>query len=663
MLLERLTIHNYGVYAGTSEFDLTCTAEKPIVLVGGLNGAGKTTIFESLMIALYGRSYLGRRTSKKDYMGFVSDRLHRHEGVRADSGSVMVAFRFYHNGHEDAYEVTRGWVRVGASVTESFMVVKNGEAMSDVDESQWQSFIEGLLPLGIARLFFFDGEKIARMTKWNDPDNDEIRSSLDILLGAELIDRLRSDLELYMVRRAGRTGNDPGTSKKRDELLAERDDAVSEIRALTAEREKKTQEIKKLSSDMGIRESKIAGVGGGYADIRTKLLTRRATLGEKIRHQKRSMQERLGDDAPLFLIPGIMNRIKSQVESDLLVGSQKSSASVIQDRIEAVKRDMASESFWPDGTDVSEASKAVSARLDRMVEEPQTDAFFDIAPNDAGWMLGRIDAMDAGRSELLGEIRQYADTVKLLEKTEAELVKIPKDDEIGPKISEINAMYQEMGTLESELAHMEQQISSKTAHKRIVQSKLKDLISSIHKAETDDAGMRLAARMQDVLDTYSTRLRERKISELESNLLDAVKTLLHKKHIVRIEIDRDTFEIRAYERDSDEPGNLKSMGEKQIVGTALLWAIARTSGRSLPFVIDTPLGRLDGKHLSNLMSRFYPFASHQLVLLSTDREIGPKEYAMLSRYVSRSYRITCDEARSITTATTGYFMEEHVAQA
>ena len=38
--------------------------------------------------------------------------------------------------------------------------------MSEVDESQWQTFIEGLIPLGIARLFFFDGEKIVRMIEW-----------------------------------------------------------------------------------------------------------------------------------------------------------------------------------------------------------------------------------------------------------------------------------------------------------------------------------------------------------------------------------------------------------------------------------------------------------------------------------------------------------------
>lgn len=203
MLLERLSIENYGSYADKSEFNLSSTPDKPIVLVGGLNGAGKTTLFESLMVALYGKTYLGRKTTKKEYMEFISDKMHRHDGVHADSASVEIAFRFYHNDCEDRYVVNRNWIREGASISESLLIQKNGTPMNDLDESQWQSFIEGLLPLGIAKLFFFDGEKIVRMTHWDGPDNDEIQTSFDTLLGSDLINRLYSDLNLYMVRRSG----------------------------------------------------------------------------------------------------------------------------------------------------------------------------------------------------------------------------------------------------------------------------------------------------------------------------------------------------------------------------------------------------------------------------------------------------------------------------
>ena len=667
MLLERLSIENYGVYAEKSEFDLSSTREKPIVLIGGLNGAGKTTIFESLMIALYGKTYLGRRATKKEYLKFIAEKIHRHGGKRASHASVEVNFRFYHNGCDDGYAVRRSWIREGASIAESLLIQKNNEIMSEVDESQWQTFIEGLIPLGIARLFFFDGEKIVRMIEWNSRDSNEIRSSLDMLLGAELINRLYSDLNLYVLRQSGgKNKADKTLQKEYEEMRQEKETGASEIEMLVLERENKNAEIDTLTSNVSVKESKIAGVGGGYADIRGKLLTQKAVLEEKIRHQHKNIQEELGEDAPLYLVQPIMNRMKDQIEEDIPIAAQKVVTPMLNDIKNKLKEEIRSGKFWKEEKDMTRYSKKMLDMLDTTFEKPQNDAFFDIAPNEAAWLLQKIAKINEGCVPLLAKIEEYSKSAGHMESVESDLIKIPKDDEIGPRISEINSMYQEIGVLRSEMAHIEQQISSKDAYQKILRSNLKKMIDSIHRNKKSDAGSKLALRMQHVLDTYSANLKEHKIQELESNLLDAIRLLLHKKHIHRIEIDRQTFEIRIYENGDDyNPGTLKSMGEKQMVGTALLWAIARTSRRSLPFVIDTPLGRLDGKHLSNLIDRFYPFASHQLILLSTDREIGFREHKMLARYMSRSYRITCDESKSVTTVSTGYFKkkEKEIAQA
>ena len=663
MLLERLSIENYGVYAGRTEFDLAVTPKKPIILVGGFNGAGKTTIFESLMIALYGKTYLGRRISKKEYSEFITDKMHRHEGIRADSASIEVAFRFYHNGCDDGYVVNRSWIKEGASVEEILSIQKNDEPMNDVDESQWQSFIEGLIPLGIARLFFFDGEKIVRMTEWDNPNNEEVKSSLDMLLGSELVNRLHSDLDLYMMRRSGKTnGEDNAIQKKYEDLRHEKDTLSSEVEMLNAESEKKTAEIQDIFSKIESKESKLKGIGIGYTDIRGDLLTQKAVLEEKIRHLNKTIQEKLNEDAPLYIIPDILGRIQKRLKSDMAIASKKMSAHMIKDRIAKLK-DEVSDGFWPVGISDKQISDIIM-KFEDMFKEPNNNAFFDVAPNDASWMLQKISRIRNECKPLQKIIKEYDGAMAHFEKTESNLARIPKDDEVGPQITEINSLHQEIGILKSEVSHIAQQVSAKQAYQKILQNKLKGLIDSIHKSEVADAGMLLASKMQNVLDTYFANLKERKIRELESNLLDATRQLLHKKYIHRIEIDRKTLEIRVYENGDDEnPGHLKSMGERQIIGTALLWAIARTSGRSLPFVIDTPLGRLDGKHLSNLTDKFYPFASHQIILLSTDREIGVKEYAKLSKYTSKSYKITCDESKSITTVDGGYFMEDEIAPA
>ena len=83
------------------------------MLVGGLNGAGKTTILEAIMVALYGKTYLGRRATKKEYLEFISGKVHRHRGKRATSASVEIVFRFYHSGSENEYAVGRHWTIEG----------------------------------------------------------------------------------------------------------------------------------------------------------------------------------------------------------------------------------------------------------------------------------------------------------------------------------------------------------------------------------------------------------------------------------------------------------------------------------------------------------------------------------------------------------------------
>lgn len=100
-----------------------------------------------------------------------------------------------------------------------------------------------------------------------------------------------------------------------------------------------------------------------------------------------------------------------------------------------------------------------------------------------------------------------------------------------------------------------------------------------------------------------------------------------------------------------------SAGEKQLLSVSLLWGLAQTSGRRLPAIIDTPLGRLDTTHRTHLVERYFPQASHQVLLLSTDEEINEKYYRMIEPYVSQAYRLEYDEPKQTTTITPGYFWE------
>ena len=664
MLLERLILENYGIYGGRTEFELSCTPEKPIILVGGVNGAGKSTIFEAILVALYGKSHLGRKTTKKEYTQFIIDRIHNTAGKKGKTGAVEITFRFYHDGKEYLYTVRREWRLEGASISESLHLFRNNRLVDDINESQWQTFIEGLVPLEITKLFFFDGEKIAKITKWSNKNNNEIQTSLDILLGTEIVNRLDSDLELYMVRRSGLNGKtDDGMVKDSyNEMMQEKNHLVNDITTLGIERDRKNEEIIENTETIGRLESKVSSMGGGYADIRNELLTQKAVFEEKSKQQKKIIFDVLSGDAPLYLVPSILDDIKKKIEEDTIITQNKAAEPLLEEYVNQLKKDIRKKEFWPDGSNhtalYKKVSKKISVLLEKKPKEKNT-LFFDMSPNDSEWMKQKIRHLQDEHSNISQTLQEYGKTQQHLKKVDTDLENIPSDDEIGPRIHDINKHYENVGVLKTELAHLDQKISSKQAHLKILQNKLRNLIITLNKDERTEKGVELAARMRQALDTFKVKLKERKIKQLETHLLDAMKILLHKDMIGRININRDTLEIKVYGKNDELiSGGLLSMGESQIIGTALLWALAKTSGRSLPFVIDTPLSRLDRKHLANLLEHFYPFVSHQLIILSTDREIGHKEYRFLHKYITRSYRIELDDEKLSNSTIPGYFMME-----
>ena len=173
------------------------------------------------------------------------------------------------------------------------------------------------------------------------------------------------------------------------------------------------------------------------------------------------------------------------------------------------------------------------------------------------------------------------------------------------------------------------------------------------------AGIELAPKVQEVLDMFAGRLRDEKISMLESNTLECIQRLFHKKDFATsISIDRDTFQVTMFRNGTVVNRDTMSPGEQQMYATAIMWGVAITSGRRLPFMIDTPLARLDDGHRRNLVYGFYPDAAHQTLIFSTDTEIVGEHYEGLRPHLSHSALITYDAERGTAGCREGYFEEE-----
>jgi DNA sulfur modification protein DndD len=177
--------------------------------------------------------------------------------------------------------------------------------------------------------------------------------------------------------------------------------------------------------------------------------------------------------------------------------------------------------------------------------------------------------------------------------------------------------------------------------------------------KNDEHIITASIKVQATLKLFREKLTLRKLNQLESVITECFLYLLHKSDLVhRVTIDTEDFSLSLYDFQGQlVPKHRLSAGEKQLLAIALLWGLARVSRRNLPIAIDTPLGRLDSSHRNNLVERYFPYASHQVMLFSTDTEIGKHEVERLrsNGAIAREYLLKYNRAKHCTTIEPGYF--------
>ena len=669
MLFSKIILENYGVYKDRQVFDFGSSSEKPIILCGGTNGAGKTTLFNSIMLCLYGQDSFEKRTTKKDYEEFLKRKIHRYLGSKtvADFAAITIEFEYYHQGKVENYSVTRLWKNDDGKIIEKFSIKKNGEKLDSIDESQWHQFIRELLPRGVARLFFFDGEKIVKIAKEGNEDI-EIKSSFDMLLGLDLVEQLKSDLEINLMRNM--KGGAKEIQEKKDELDAELAELEKNISELKIKRERKTDELSEIQKIIAEYEEKISRLGGGYAAQRHELQQKESVLKEKTANIEENIREICLDALPFTMIPKQLEELVKQINQDQEITKNQFEKQSLEENLSQVSKEINEDKFWNDFKADSNLKKEISSKIEELFQEKISSKLseiqnpvIDLSPNDTAKILDTIKNIDnVLLSKLENHTIEYNKITEELQKIETALSNAPTDDEIGPLIAKLNSEHEKIGVIKTEFDHLDQKIHGQTSLIGLKKSALRQIVDEKYKQKASETNLQVTRDVQKVLDLYSTKLREKKLQLLEQYLIEAIQVLIHKDDFIeKVAIDEKTFGMTLYRKNSQEM--LKdelSEGEKQMFATAVLWALAKTSGRPLPFMIDTPLARLDVEHRGKLVETFFPSASHQVVIFSTDAEIDEKYYAQLKPFISKSYLMKYDSGSGSAKVEEGFFWEQKV---
>ena len=670
MLLTKVIINDFGVYRGRNEFNFQTEPDKPIILCGGTNGAGKTTLFESVMLCFYGQNSFEQKTSQKQYHDRILRKIHRYLGTKksADETSIIIEFQFAHEGKIVEYQVMRMWQNNDGKIDETFTIKKKNPSdekfvkLDSIEESAWQIFIEQLIPKGIVKLFFFDGEQIQKIADEGEEDK-HIKSSFDALLGLDLVKQLINDIGLTILR------NSKGEIKKILEeinlLTKEKDESEKKIESLHDKQINLETKIGFLQKQADVQEANFKKIGGEFARNREELTIEKARLESKLENTEKEIRELCSDTLPFSLIPKQLEEIKNEIKADQQKIEDGFEKIILEKNFQDLLDNIKSESFLPNiNNDVKQnVTKQIDELLKNKIESISnpTKTTFNLSANDMNHAIQLIDNVnDSAEQKIENLAMSYNNDSNSLEQTKVGLDSAPREDEMGPIFSELTQTSRELGELENELDHLLTLESQEKSLVTLVNSKIRTNLTKKHEDKKRMAGLEIGSNVQDVLEDYANSLRSKKLELLERYILDKLQVLLHKKNFIeKISIDAETFEVKLYKGNDDEiTKDMLSKGELQMYATAVVWGLALTSGRPLPFMIDTPLARLDEEHRKSIVEKFYPNASHQTIILSTDSEVNFEYYKKLEPYISNSFVIQYDSDKGSTKKHDTYFFDK-----
>ena len=667
MLLTKVTLNDFGVYRGRNEFDLKTTKDKPIILIGGTNGAGKTTLFESVMLCLYGQNSFDTKISQKQYHSKILSSIHRILGTKkaADSASLSVEFQYAHAGKILEYKVFRMWQNTDGSVDETLTIEKRlfGEEsfvkLDSLEESEWQTFIDQLLPKGITKLFFFDGEKIQNIADSGNEDKF-VRSSFDTLLGLDLVKQLIDDIGISVLR------NTDGETKKILEEIElktkEKQDHEKKLEKLQDKQANLNVDKYNLEKQLAVQEQEFKKLGGHFADRRDSLNIDKTKFESKLENTEKEIREMCSDILPFSLIPDQLKELKNEISLDQQKIKSSYEKDILNKNFKELENEIKSSSFLSEcnskikDTLTAELHKLFAEKLNSILESEKLS--YNFSEQDMDKVTHLIDSVNNGAEKRLEALaKSHNILINSISLTQVSLESAPKDDQIGPIFSELTKTSRELGELQNELENLE---NLEFQEKTIISLLNSQIRMNLSKRKIDKkrlAGLEMGPKVQDVLEDYSNILRNKKLELLERYILEGLTVLLHKTNFIeKIRINKDTFEIKLFKGNDDEiTKDMLSKGELQMYSTSIVRALAKTSGRPLPFMIDTPLARLDEDHRKSLVRDFYPVASHQTIILSTDSEINYEHYKELAPYIAKSFVISYDSDNGKTVLHEKYF--------
>ncbi len=659
MILENLTLTDFRVFQGQHSFDLTPRIKygktRPIILYGGLNGAGKTTTLTAVRLALYGKQSLGKTVSKTVYDNFLRKSIHtsKNGNIQAATSCIELTFSYANMGVLKHYTVKRQWMVKGKTIFETLSIAEDGNDLSELNAEQCQGFLNELIPIGVSDLFFFDSEKIAELA--HDTGGVALGEAIKKLLGLDVLETLNADLGVLL-----RGKNKESAALETQKQITALEKNLEKIKILADSERDNYQNLlaaaSEASNTINQLELDLSARGGAWAATREKELEKQSHLYAEKVQLERTLQELIDGSFPLSLAPMFAKKTLKQLINESDQKKLTNTSDIVIKHVTALDKKLKK---LLDKNNYDKTKSVIDKEFGKLLNKNQKiEIIHDISETLLRFIDSTITKALHKQSKKVKDLGRQLDKVNSdIDKAGKNIARAPEETLIKPVVEKIRkAQERRTKNLMQQKIHIENR-KRYLREAMDITRKLSKLSDSLWSEDEKDRTVLYANNSKLLLTDFSKAMAKRKIHDLENEFITSFHRLSRKEDIsLRAKINPETFTVKltdSEEREIDK--NDLSAGEKQIYAIAILEALARTSGRKLPIIIDTPLARLDSVHRANLIQNYFPYASHQVIILSTDTEVDEEFYSELSPHISHAYKLNYSSIEKHTTAKEGYF--------
>ena len=652
MIFKELIIQNFGIYQGKHSVDLEVTPDKPVVLFGALNGGGKTTFLDAIQLVLYGKYAKCSNRANQAYGSFLASCKNRFASAEEES-TLSLAFFHHSDNAIRRFDIERSWQVKGLEAKDKVKVYCDFQYDEHLSQ-YWDEFVNEFIPQNLSDLFLFDGEKIENLAH-PQRSSELVRTGIESLLGLDLLSQLQIDLANLDKKR--RVSNVDQSVLAKVEACEEE---LGQHNVVLSDLKKDIAELEQQGSDTNIAINKarqaVRNAGAHLIEQRDELKFELGAVETKLKLNKAEQVKLAAGIGPLALVKDLIEQTKQQIKLETAAKEAK----VLDQAITAYDQQILNTLRASNAGELalSQVEKTMAQMSAQRQQLANVECYLNTDLSIFNELEERIADEEKQKQKLKREEQHLLEKQALLQK---QLEAIPAYDKVQHLLADLAEQEVTFKNLQVRLKQKQQLLEQAQARGAVLSQRYTNLLAQQNKDTFEqkrivEVGLHIK-KLKTTMAGFAEQLISENIERLQSLVKEKFDALGRKSQLISdLTICPTSFTITLYDATGAalEPAKL-SAGERQLLAIAILWGLAEASGKELPTVIDTPLGRLDGKHRSNLINNYFPKAGSQVILLSTDEEIIGNYYQQLKPYVCREYQISYNEQAKTSNFNPGYF--------